>query len=68
MGEHSKQETGHHNKHKDPLYVAIRAHAGYMETVPLGLLLGLVAELNGANKKCLAWSLGWLWGLRLVHV
>jgi uncharacterized membrane protein YecN with MAPEG domain len=56
------------SKASDPLYVAIRAHANYVETVPMGLLLALVAELNGANRKCLAWALGVLWGLRVMHV
>lgn len=52
----------------DPLYVAVRAHANFLETVPIGLLLALTAELNGANRRTLGWALAGLWGLRVVNV
>ncbi|KAF8247229.1 hypothetical protein K440DRAFT_551521, partial [Wilcoxina mikolae CBS 423.85] len=52
----------------DPLFVAIRAHANFLETVPVGLLLALTAEINGANRKVLCGALAGLWVLRVANV
>lgn len=63
IGEHSSATGG-----TDPLYIAVRAHQNYLETVPTGLLLALLAELNGANRRVLAYALAGLWVLRVVNV
>jgi uncharacterized membrane protein YecN with MAPEG domain len=51
----------------DPLHTAIRAQTNFLETVPIALVLAAAAELNGASKKHLNWSLGTLLALRVVH-
>jgi uncharacterized membrane protein YecN with MAPEG domain len=44
MGDNSEQGT------TDPLYVASRCQLNFIENVPIALVLGLLAELNGANR------------------
>ena len=52
----------------DPLYLATRAHANFLENVPLALIFAGVAELNGADRSILNYILGALFVLRVVHV
>jgi len=52
----------------DPLYLATRAQANFLETVPLAFIFALVAELNGANRKVLNWVLAALLVFRVGHV
>ncbi|TGZ76834.1 hypothetical protein EX30DRAFT_367120 [Ascodesmis nigricans] len=52
----------------DPLYLATRAHGNYIENVPLAMLIGAVAELNGGDRKTLGWALTGLALLRVAHV
>ena len=52
----------------DPLYVAVRSHANFLETAPIGLILALCAELNGANRRTVGYALAALLGLRVVNV
>jgi uncharacterized membrane protein YecN with MAPEG domain len=51
----------------DPLHTAIRAQSNFLETIPIALILAAAAELNGASKKHLSWSLATLLTLRVVH-
>lgn len=60
-----KEEAG---PEKDPLFLASRAHANFVENVPLALVLSLLAELNGGNRKVLNYALGTLFVLRIAHV
>jgi uncharacterized membrane protein YecN with MAPEG domain len=52
----------------DPLFVAIRAQQNFLETVPMGLLFALTAELNDADRRGVACALAALLGLRVAHV
>ena len=52
----------------DPLTVATRAHANFVEGVPLALVIAGVAELNGAKQSYLGLSLLILLIGRLLHV
>ncbi|KAK0616978.1 membrane-associated, eicosanoid/glutathione metabolism protein, partial [Immersiella caudata] len=58
----------HHHHHHHPLFVATRAHANFVEHVPLALGLAAFAELNGASKQVLTMSLGGLLVARVLHV
>ena len=60
--------TAPNAKNPDPLYLSSRAHANFLETVPLALVFAGVAELNGANKTTLNYLLGVLFVLRIIHV
>lgn len=53
---------------QDPLYVAIRAHGNFLETAPIGLMLALCAELNGASRRYVGYALAVLLGLRVANV
>ena len=65
IGEHSKEVEylGY-----DPLTIASRSHANFTENVPFALLLAAIAELNGANKKRLHYTLAALFISRIMHV
>ncbi|KAF2101027.1 hypothetical protein NA57DRAFT_55093 [Rhizodiscina lignyota] len=52
---------------KDPLYCAYRSHSNYAENLPLALALCGVAELNGASRKTLAYSMTAFFVLRVLH-
>ena len=52
----------------DPLTVASRSHANFLENMPLAFIFAAVAELNGANKKGLNYALAALFVARLMHV
>ncbi|KAK8222182.1 MAPEG family-domain-containing protein [Phyllosticta paracitricarpa] len=52
----------------DPLFLATRSHANFLENVPLALTLSLLAELNGASRKVLHGALATLLVLRVAHV
>ena len=64
----SKTTEGQATPGKDPLEVAIRAHGNFVENVPLALLLGAVAELNGAGRRSLNYVLATLFVARVLHV
>ncbi|MCJ1407749.1 hypothetical protein MMC19_001820 [Ptychographa xylographoides] len=51
----------------DPLFLASRTHLNFVENVPLAFVLALVAELNGANKAVVNYSMATLLMLRVVH-
>lgn len=51
-----------------PLTVAIRSQANFVEYVPWALLLAVMAELNGANKRILNVALTSLLVFRVLHV
>jgi hypothetical protein len=38
---------------KDPLYIAIRAQANFLENVPIAMITALLAELNGGDRYVL---------------
>ncbi|KAK2033548.1 hypothetical protein LX32DRAFT_725119 [Colletotrichum zoysiae] len=49
------------------LYLASRSHANFCENVPLAFVLATAAELNGGNRRVLAWLLGGFLALRVLH-
>lgn len=52
----------------DPLEVAVRSHANFVENVPLALLGAAIVELNGGNRKILNGGLAALLLFRILHV
>lgn len=46
MGDTSDSKLGA----KDPLFIASRSQANFIENVPLAIIVSLLAELNGANR------------------
>ena len=56
------------NEDPDALYLASRAHANFLENVPLAFIIAAVAELNGGNRKALNVAMGVLLALRVAHV
>ena len=52
----------------DPLLLACRSHANFVEYVPLAFVLAAVAELNGAGKRGLTYMLTALLAFRVMHV
>lgn len=65
MGDSTGKQTGKHQH--DELFVNSRCHGNFLENVPIALVLAAVAELNGANKKILNYTLGTLLVLRVLH-
>ncbi|KAK0509922.1 hypothetical protein JMJ35_007316 [Cladonia borealis] len=61
-------ESATSNDNPDPLLLDSRAHANFLESVPLAFTLTAIAELNGANRKILNYSMAVLFVLRLIHV
>ncbi len=51
----------------DPLLVSCRIQANFLENVPLALTLAAVVELNGGNRKALAYVLSGLLVARVSH-
>jgi len=62
------EKSGNLVNGQDVLELASRAHGNFVENVPLALILAAVAELNGANKKGLNYTLGALLAARVLHV
>ncbi|KAF2215087.1 hypothetical protein CERZMDRAFT_94510 [Cercospora zeae-maydis SCOH1-5] len=52
----------------DPLFIANRAQANFIENVPLALLLSAFAEINGGSKTYLTSALAALTIARVLHV
>ncbi|KAF2144390.1 uncharacterized protein K452DRAFT_245182 [Aplosporella prunicola CBS 121167] len=52
----------------DPLYLATRTHANFLETVPVTLGVAALAELNGANRRWLHGALATMFVLRVAHL
>ncbi|KAI9881101.1 MAG: hypothetical protein M1830_008259 [Pleopsidium flavum] len=52
----------------DPLLLTTRAHANFLENVPLAFIMVAVAELNGGNRKALNIAMGVLLAMRIAHV
>ncbi|KAI9703725.1 MAG: hypothetical protein M1836_007495 [Candelina mexicana] len=52
----------------DPLYIATRSHANFVENVPLAFLFTAVAELNGGNRKWINYAMAGLLMFRVAHV
>ncbi|KAK4982847.1 hypothetical protein LTR50_007556 [Elasticomyces elasticus] len=52
----------------DPLHTAIRAHGNFLENVPLAMILAVIAELNGASRRHLHWTLAGFFAVRVIHV
>ena len=50
------------------LQVDSRAHANFLENVPLAFAMATVAELNGANRTVLNYALAALFAFRVMHV
>ncbi|KAF2634220.1 hypothetical protein P280DRAFT_474792 [Massarina eburnea CBS 473.64] len=53
---------------KNPLYVLTRAQLNFIENVPFALVVALIAELNGADRKYINYALGSLLAFRISHV
>jgi len=51
----------------DQLFISTRAHANFLENVPLAFVLSAIAELNGANRKVLNYALAVFFVARVVH-
>ncbi|KAJ9657530.1 hypothetical protein H2201_008131, partial [Coniosporium apollinis] len=49
--------SDNNNLVSDPLHTAIRAHANFLENVPLAMILAVIAELNGMPRRTLHWAL-----------
>ncbi|KAK4691971.1 uncharacterized protein P7C71_g5146, partial [Lecanoromycetidae sp. Uapishka_2] len=61
-------EASTSNDNPDPLLLDSRAHANFVENVPLAFTLVAIAELNGANRKVLNYAMATLFVLRIIHV
>jgi len=68
MGNTCTKEGSDSNDNPDPLLLDSRAHANFLETVPLAFALATIAELNGANRKILNYAMATLFVLRIAHV
>ena len=62
LGDKASDET-----EPDALQIDIRAHANFLENVPLAFALATIAELNGANRKVLNYTMAALFVLRVLH-
>lgn len=51
----------------DPMYLAYRVHANYIESVPLAMTLAAAVELNGGNRTSLITVLSVLLAARVSH-
>ncbi|KAJ0121958.1 uncharacterized protein J7T55_002469 [Diaporthe amygdali] len=51
----------------DKLYLLTRAHANFVEYVPMAFILATLVEVNGGNRKVLSWFLGSFLALRVLH-
>ena len=51
----------------DPLELAVRMHANFLENVPLAVIFAAAVELNGGNRPTLAVVLGGLVVARVAH-
>ncbi|MCJ1307126.1 hypothetical protein MMC25_000772 [Agyrium rufum] len=62
-------EDGKKKKPKtyDPLLTAGRSHANFMENVPMALIMAGMAELNGADRTWLNYTLGMFFVARIAH-
>ncbi|KAI0002811.1 membrane-associated, eicosanoid/glutathione metabolism protein [Xylariaceae sp. FL0662B] len=67
LGDNSSKETSQEAQQENKLYLASRCHQNFIENVPLGLILAAFAELNGGNRKGLAYALSALLAARLLH-
>ena len=55
-------------RNPDPLFIAVRCHANYVEVIPWCLGLAALAEINGGDKTVLNVALGVLFASRVAHV
>jgi uncharacterized membrane protein YecN with MAPEG domain len=67
MGNKITQESSQSNE-VDPLEVATRCHANFLENVPLALMTAAIVELNGGNRKVINGGLAALLLFRILHV
>jgi len=67
LGNKISQPSAPSNK-VDPLEVATRCHANFLENVPLALMTAAVVELNGGNRKIINGGLAALLLFRILHV
>ena len=63
-----KVESDKSQSDPDYLNLTTRAHANFLENVPLAFILAAIAELNGADRRILNYGLGALLALRVAHV
>lgn len=62
IGDRSKDASN-----DDPVLIASRCHANFVENVPLAILFGALVELNGGNRKVLTGSFAALFIARILH-
>ncbi|MCJ1248596.1 hypothetical protein MMC30_005814 [Trapelia coarctata] len=70
MGKRLSSGSAIDNEHSnpDPLQLAIRSHSNFTENVPLAMVLAVIVELNGGNRKWLNYGMAALMFFRLMHV
>lgn len=68
MGDRLNNDPATFDPQSDPLYIATRSHANFLENVPIALVLSALAELNGANRRTLHYALGTFFAVRIAHV
>lgn len=52
----------------DPLFLATRCFKNYLETVPMAMIISLLAELNGGSRRVLNYALGALFLAKVAHM
>jgi len=63
----SKSSSSSSDTNADPMYVAHRVHANFIENVPLALTLAAIVELNGGNRRTLITVLSVMTAARISH-
>lgn len=68
LGDNSSTDSSDwHTFKNDKLYLLTRAHTNFVENVPLALILAILAEVNGGNRKVLSWFLGSFFAMCVLH-
>ncbi|PWW74983.1 hypothetical protein C7212DRAFT_205407, partial [Tuber magnatum] len=66
IGDHMPR--GEDLQNPDPLFVAGRCLGNYLETVPMAMILAVLAELNGGNRRLVNYALGALLMGKVVQI
>lgn len=66
LGDKAPEATG--SKDSGELFVASRAHANFIENVPVAILIGAIVEMNGGNRRSLTAGFVALLLARIAHV
>ncbi|KAI9750009.1 MAG: asparaginyl-tRNA synthetase [Chaenotheca gracillima] len=68
LGDNSTNSGATNHEEPEPLYLATRGQANFLENVPLALVFAGIAELNGGSRKVLNYGLAALFFFRVAHV